>query len=561
MSIHGDLASLSLPELLQNLEAQSASGTLTVRPPNANDSLVYFSEGKISLFSSPGRPPLVERLVARGVITPAQLESARKKRRGSGKSLVQVFSQKGIMTIKSAAEFAHQTLAEDLCDYLADVSVGEFHFQKGPPPPRVFDAEERQLEVRVAVGPLLLEGARRSDHWELIRERVPSGQAYYIPADTNPLPEEFPDRELSEAVLARLDGYSTVLEVAKQLPFSRFEVFGAVANLVAELRIRAASGNDLLERAQAIREESPEDARNMLVRALESEPLHFGLLDCLAEVAERLGRHDEAANCRKAMAHRLYEQGQVEECRAELEKARVLQPDSPAILEKCLERALEHGTRKESVEYGLKLATLYREPGFPSKARDILEKLIQEDEYYVSVIRELALTRVEEEEPEAAIKLLLRSGKRLVDRERDREAAELFNQALEIDPNRREALDWVGKINSKALEQRRRRRRRLQRAAVLALLGLSLGVWGYFETQARVAYAEANSEISRQKWIEAESYESAIDALDRVRKAYPVTATALFDIRRRIQDFEQRSGELKPVSTEPNPPEDPSAKD
>ena len=44
----------------------------------------------------------------------------------------------------------------------------------------MFDPEERHLELALAVEPLLLEAARRADHWRLIRTALPSDGLHFI---------------------------------------------------------------------------------------------------------------------------------------------------------------------------------------------------------------------------------------------------------------------------------------------------------------------------------------------------------------------------------------------
>jgi len=86
MTLHGDLSTLDLAGLLQNLETHQKDGVLRLETA-AGERDIYFDQGQISLVAYAGRPDLVEVLVASGMITAQQLELAKKKRRGSGKSL------------------------------------------------------------------------------------------------------------------------------------------------------------------------------------------------------------------------------------------------------------------------------------------------------------------------------------------------------------------------------------------------------------------------------------------------------------------------------------------
>ena len=91
MSLQGDLSTLDLSGLLQNLETQSKSGLLSIEGP-AGTTQLYFDEGQLSLLAVEGRPSLMTVLLASGAIREKDLKAAQRKRRRTKKSLGEVLA-------------------------------------------------------------------------------------------------------------------------------------------------------------------------------------------------------------------------------------------------------------------------------------------------------------------------------------------------------------------------------------------------------------------------------------------------------------------------------------
>ncbi|MFN0058131.1 MAG: DUF4388 domain-containing protein [Planctomycetota bacterium] len=547
MSFYGELTSIHLPDLLQNFESHRCCGTLSIE--NTQQSVfLYFLEGKIAMFARPGRPPLAERLVALGYLTERQLETARTKRRGSKKSLGEVLVAMDVIKEAALAELAGQVLADDVADLVALTSTGRFQFHEGEPPARIFDAEERALRLQLGVSALLLEAARRSDHWAMARKVVPSDSAHYFALPGIELPADIDNPQLAQAMLKRLDGTRSVSEISDEFPISRLEVYSILARLVRERIVSAAEGEELLAVAQRVATSDPKRARTILQRGLASEPHHLGFLACEAQLAERLGDHESASAAVKIIAHLKLQSGARDEAHAALLEAKRMAPNDPAVLERCLALAIEERRKADAIKEGLELVAVYRGPGLHARAREVLERLVKLDPQAAAPQRELARCLVDLGEPQAAIKLLARFGKILIARQEFDVAREFYAEVLEVDANNKDALQALDAIDTQAHQRRRAARRRIVRRAVaicvLALLGYVLTLEG----RARVALAEAQQAISREHLIEQRRYRDVVARLEAVAQAHPYTVTTYFELRRQIADLAAKArGELPPT--------------
>lgn len=158
MTLRGDLATLELADIVQNLEMHQKSGALAVETPRGT-SQVYVESGSVAMIATPGRPRLMEDLVRAGLLRPADVESARKRRWRTRKSLGEMLVKRKVIGYETLRDFALCRLQEDFSDFLA-LSAGAFTFTEGRPPRDVFDAEERVLALALPMGPALFEAAR-----------------------------------------------------------------------------------------------------------------------------------------------------------------------------------------------------------------------------------------------------------------------------------------------------------------------------------------------------------------------------------------------------------------
>ena len=373
MSFYGDLASIGLSDLLQNLEQARRTGTLTVSA-GGDETLIYLREGKVAMLTSPARPPLVESLVRHSVITMKQLESARSRRKGTRRSLGETLGTIGAIEADKLQKSARAVLTEDLCSLLVRAE-GSFRFREGDPPARVFDPEERRLNLSLPMNPVLLEAARRKDHWELVRRAIPSDSMHFVAVDRERVPEGVDHEEVARQLLARLDGSRSVAEVVSTFGVHSFLAHCTLAQLIKERAVRTVESSDLARFAAEIKTSDPKRALQIVRRARETEPRNPNLLLLEADLCEALEDNSGAAAATKILAHIHLEKGENERGRKLLAKAVAFDPDDTAVWEKSLGLAIMEGRIDDAIKEGMGLVGLYRAPGLHSRASEVLEKL------------------------------------------------------------------------------------------------------------------------------------------------------------------------------------------
>ncbi len=538
MTVSGDLTTIDLADLLQNIEAHSRTGTLTLRS-DEGDAHLFFRGGKVVLLARHNRPELVDALVAAGHVSPRRLEAARKKQKGTRRGVAEHLVGARSFTMDQLKELAEQRLSEDVADLIADAH-GEFHFSEGDKPGDDFDPDEAALELALAVAPLVLEATRRVDHWAEIRKFVPTEAMHFRARDGAKAPSEGEDQQTAAELLQALDGSRSVLEVIGLFPGRRFTAFKLLAEFVRDRIARPVTGDDMLEVAIAAEATDAARARVLVRRALDTEPHHAGLLAAEARFAEALEDAAGAASVHKLLAHLHLEAGRSAEALAALTEGKRLTPADPAVWERSLQLALAQGRRQDGLHDGMRLVELYRGPGLHSRAKAVIDRLLCVEPDAVDLHIEFARTCVDCGESAEAVKHLSRRGKALVGAGNYVAARTLYAEILAIDANYNEAAVSIEMIDKEEFSRRRERRRRLMRGVMLFAATSVVGTFVCCEALARMACAEVEALISRERMIEDRQYAEAIELWTRVRDDHPLAVTAWLEVPRTIADLRGR---------------------
>lgn len=535
MTLQGDLATLDLSALLQNLESNGRTGTLSIEGPSGKTSILV-REGKVSAYARKGRPTLMQTLVASGAIRAQDLEEQQRKRRGSGSSLGALLVAAGCLTEEELVAAARSRLLDDLCE-LVCMQAGEFSFHRGGVPRGVFDAEERRLELALHSSALLLEAARRSDHWVIIRTWIPSDSAHLIALRRPELPQDPAQRALFERLLERIDGTRSVAEALAAFPHQRFEAYLLLAEWLKTKVVRAADRDELECLATRLAPLDAERAFAIAERGLEDQPRHPGLLGLRARLAEELDDALSAVEALKLLVQVELAAGARAAARACLAKARELQPTDTALWERSFALALEDGSAADAIDAGERLAELYREPGLHRRVEAIYTRLVELDPEAWRLRREQARARIDSGDVLGAISGLERYGRSLIAAEAYDDARAVFLEILEHLPGHAGARETIRQLDLNAFALRRARRR-LQARIALAALAAVASLWLLLqEVSARRDYSAAQRAVSERLLIENERYGEAIAEFEAVRARHPWTPTALFDVRPRLAEL------------------------
>jgi len=167
MDLEGNLAQFSVAEIFQLLSFSHKTGTLGLQKSD-EVAMVYFRLGNIIYAYTPKQKlPLGELLKKQELLREEQLSAALgEKERRPNKRIGEIFVEKGFVS-RPAMEAAVRRQVEELIYRMLHWESGNFKFYENE-----FPTEEEVL-IQISTENLILEGVRRLDELEWVKERLP----------------------------------------------------------------------------------------------------------------------------------------------------------------------------------------------------------------------------------------------------------------------------------------------------------------------------------------------------------------------------------------------------
>lgn len=301
MAIHGSLLTMPLSELLVWIQTSGHAGVITILRDSHEWELTV-ERGSVTSYLGPElRDNLGHIVVTSGMLTEEDLRIAYQHQRDVGGTLQGALLEKGMLTRPQLQEVLTELATESIYDLFIDLP-GEFVFTK-----RItsgldieVDTEER-LPLDLSVNLLLMEGARRQDEWNHLRERFPSDDIRVeVLHDKLPPFEEMGVR--SRRVLASLSAGQSISDICLEMRAPIPSVLRTIAAFEAEGAVKVIQPN--------ISGSEPNPRVEQLLRqaAVLREAQQYEEAVALLELAVRLRPTDE--DVRTALRETLTEQVQ-----------------------------------------------------------------------------------------------------------------------------------------------------------------------------------------------------------------------------------------------------------
>ncbi len=226
MGVSGTLKSMLPGDLLQWLSLGQKTGTLLLRN-KAVEKKIFFKSGRvISSASNDPREYLGQFLMSHGYLTEPELMKAMEVQLQSGILLGKILVMIDVITEPELQRLMRLKAEEEIYDIFL-WREGEFQFVDDELPTM------EMIPLQVDVTGIIMEGTRRVDEWQRIRELIPNETL--VPAMTKPIPEsELELDEVQETIVSAIDGRRTIGELVLETRSSSFTVSSTVHSLVRE---------------------------------------------------------------------------------------------------------------------------------------------------------------------------------------------------------------------------------------------------------------------------------------------------------------------------------------
>ncbi len=281
MALEGTLLDFSFADILQLISLQRKTGVLTLKNEE-NFVTVSFLEGCIVGASTLNQHPedmigLI--LTKRGEVSNVELEAALRRQEETLQRLGRILIDHHVVPVDTVRIALHQQILQ-IVYRVFRWSDGEYHFSQET------DIDyDRDLMEPMAADSIIMEGARMTDEWPFIDQRIPDREAVYIKVDParelEVVTATFDDFEelgfsfeegakktSSDAVLGNqvsdaqmtvyqlVNGTSSVVEIILESTLVEFETCKALADLKDRGLIREASQEEIArEMRREVREE------------------------------------------------------------------------------------------------------------------------------------------------------------------------------------------------------------------------------------------------------------------------------------------------------------------
>lgn len=271
MALEGTLRDFSFADILQLISLQRKTGVLTLKSDD-NVVTISFLEGCIVGASSlnqhtEDRIGLI--LLKRGELNEQELEAALRRQEETLQRLGRILIDHHVAS-KDAVRAALEQQILQIVFRVFRWSDGDYHFSQET------DIDyDRDLMRPMAADSIIMEGARMTDEWPFIDQRLPDREAVFIKVDPKrhfevveeeedefddlgfaftespeePTPLALPDDRMTEnqhKVYQLVDGRSSVGEIILECPLIEFETCKALAELIERGLIREATQEEIV---------------------------------------------------------------------------------------------------------------------------------------------------------------------------------------------------------------------------------------------------------------------------------------------------------------------------
>lgn len=216
MGIKGELATMGLEDIFQWLAVGRKTGVLHLNGV-VHRKKVDFHDGRISgCWSSDPREYLGQFLLSFNRISEAQLRDALAAQEDENQLLGRILVNRQLLTEDEIRQVLQQKVEESIYDSFL-WRAGHFEFMDGEAP------ADKATALNLEVTGIVLEGTRRRDEWQRIRE-VLKGSDAVLDGVSEVIADFLPLAPVDASLLSQVDGLRTVEQVATELRWPEFKV-------------------------------------------------------------------------------------------------------------------------------------------------------------------------------------------------------------------------------------------------------------------------------------------------------------------------------------------------
>lgn len=472
MSFQGDLDSVGLANIFQNLTADQQTGTLHVFDRQSELFLV-FSHGSIRSVSRGKRIniSLGDILIARGKLDEASLAKIPEEIQRNYELLGRTLIDSGMCAQQDIDEALRFQMEEEIYDLFIWKNA-KFTFEEITTDTSRIPSPLRLSSVSLNPASILMEAMRRIDEWERIRKIVPTAQL--IPVIAEERQADLFAEELTPSdrhILSFIDGIHDVDTIIRKSCLGRFHVTSLAARLIQSGSLREATPEETEIEAMKMEEDNRlADAARLYRRLSAIRRNDIEPREGLARTLDKLGCNKEAAQVYLWISERYQSQNESTQALSMGKRAAELTPSDPVVLEKLAGQYLQENKKEESIRVWIQMLESLERRGEMRKAIEKSEHALDQHPDDPELLKIRARLLLSEGETHMALPLYERLSQTYASNGNQREAVAALKVILRHKPERTDLQKRLRYLQEHAAVRRRRKRRRL--IAVLVVLAI-----------------------------------------------------------------------------------------
>ncbi len=521
MAFTGDLQSISLSDIFQNLSQNERTGRLRIAGTGSFD--LFFRKGKVAgVERSDGAMDeyMLGVLKKRGSITAEEFGRVTKKSGRPAGPVCTAFKMK-LITQKDADHLLEYYVSERVLDAFS-VEKGTFEFIEGDEGFKDSLTEWQQFPLSIEAGKLMFEAARRSDEWARINKNIISEDEIFEPCLNirESVREGITGEDLE--VLVNIDGLRTLREVVDASRESKFSVFRAVCRLIESRIIKPLEVNQTLRLASRLFDEKNyQKCIEVARKGLSVERNTPSLRHILARALSKTGQESLAAEELKLLALSSIDNGQPLKAVEIYREVVDIVPSDVDSRQRIFDIIMASKPPADAIEEGKGFISALRSFGLNARAKDILRKLLDMNSEDIEVQRSYAEVMLDLGDKAEGLKVYRRLGDALLNDQRMTAAAAIFAEIVKIDPADERSHRLLNEIREGVFKEKEKKRRLAKRVVAAVFLAGGLCLWLVYDTVARAAYVEMNRKAATA--VAAGRFDDALACIEDFRTSYPFT--------------------------------------
>jgi len=225
VALEGNLSTVDFPDVLQLLCSTRKTGVLHLRRA-ADWKRIYLRDGTVLLLSSSEPEDYIgDTLASLGKVSEEDLRRALVRQQREGKLVGAILVEEGKIEADVLLRYLRDRAYELIAKIVRVWTDAEFRFEEYALPP--FDL----IPLDLSVGQLLMEGVRRSDEINRLRERLPDDEVV-LERTEEIFDDETMRSTLTGLVVSKLERPLSVRELKRELRTSEFALLTGITALI-----------------------------------------------------------------------------------------------------------------------------------------------------------------------------------------------------------------------------------------------------------------------------------------------------------------------------------------